>query len=110
MPSAARIRSFFRNLFSTKRLETDLEQEIQTHIEMMIEEKIRGGMEKEEARRASMLELGGKEQVKERVREARIGQWLQSVISDCRYGMRQIRKSPSFSIVAVITLALAICA
>ncbi len=46
--------------------------------------------------------------MKEQVREVRMGYWLQSVASDCRYGIRQLRKNPGFSVVAVVTLALAI--
>ncbi len=65
-------------------------------------------MRPEEAERAARIELGGEEQVKEQVREVRIGNWLQSVVSDCRYGIRQLRKNPAFCAVAVVTLALSI--
>jgi len=108
MPMLAKARSFLRNLFSSRRVDTDLDQEIHAHLEMLIEEKISAGMTREDARRVSLIELGGMEQVKERVREVRIGTWLQSVVADCRYGVRQLRKNPTFSAVAVATLALAI--
>jgi len=55
---------------------------------MLIDENIRAGMPPKEAQRAARIELGGSEQVKEQVREARIGNWLHSVLSDCRYGIR----------------------
>ena len=103
-----KVRSFLRNLFSSRRVEVDLDQEVRSHLEMLVEEKIRAGMSPDEAQRAARIEIGGIEQVKEQVREEQIGNWLRSVISDCRYAVRQIRKNPGFSAVAVLTLALGI--
>ncbi|PYT75556.1 MAG: hypothetical protein DMG40_27975 [Acidobacteria bacterium] len=108
MPLFVKARSFLRNLFSTRRVEVDLDQEVHAHLELLTEENVRAGMPPKEAQRAARIELGGIEQVKEQVREERIGNWLHSVISDCRYGIRQLRKNPSFTVVAVMTLALGI--
>jgi hypothetical protein len=58
-----------------------------------------------EAQRAARIELGGIEQVKEQVREERVGNGVHSVISDCCYGLRQLHKNPRFTVVAVLTLA-----
>ncbi len=108
MPLLAKVRSFLRNLFLSRRVDVDLDQEVHSHLELLIDENIRAGMPPEEAQRAARIELGGIEQVKEQVREQRIGNWLHSVISDCRYGLRQLRKNPGVTAVMVFTLALAI--
>jgi len=108
MPLLTKARSFFRNLFFFDRRDSDLDQELRSHLEMLIEENIRAGMPPAQAQRAARIELGGSEQVKEHVREVRLGNWLHSVASDCRYGLRQLRKNPGFTAVAVVTLAVAI--
>jgi putative ABC transport system permease protein len=102
------VRSFLRNLFLSRRVDGDLDQELQSHLDMLAEENIRAGMSPREAQRAARIDLGGVEQVKEQVREERIGNWLQSVLSDCRYGVRQLRKNPGTTAVIILTLALAI--
>jgi putative ABC transport system permease protein len=86
----------------------DLDQEVHSHIELLTEENIRAGIPPEEARRAAQIELGGIEQVKELIREERIGNWLHSVISDCRYAVRQIRNNPGVTTTVMLTLALGI--
>ena len=108
MPLLAKARSFFRNLFFFDRRDSDLDQELRSHLGMLIEENIRAGMPPGEAQRAARIELGGSEQVKEQVREVQMGNWLHSVASDCRYGLRQLRKNPGLTAVAVLTLAVAI--
>jgi len=108
MPLFVKARRFLRNLFSSRRVDIDLDQEVHAHLEMLTEENIRAGMPPEEAQRAARIELGGIEQVKEQVREERLGNWLHSVLSDCRYGLRQLAKSPGATAVMIFTLALAI--
>jgi putative ABC transport system permease protein len=101
-------RSFLRNLVLSRSVEADLDHEVHSHLEMLMDENIRAGMKPKDAQRAARIELGGIEQVKEQVREERRGNWLSSVISDCEYGLRQLRKNPGFAAVAVLTLALGI--
>ena len=108
MPLFVKVRSFLRNLFLSRRVEADLDDEVRAHLELTTAENIHAGMAPEEARRAALIELGGVEQVKEQVRDERRANWVQSVISDCRFGVRQLRKNPGFSVVAVIALALGI--
>ena len=108
MPVLAKVRSFLRNLLSTRRVEVELDKEVHSHLELLTDENIRAGMPPKEAERAARIELGGIEQVKEQVREKQTGNWLHSVFSDCRFGVRQLRKNPGFTVVAVLTLALGI--
>jgi putative ABC transport system permease protein len=108
MPLVPKVRSFLRNLFLSRRVEVDLDKEVHSHLGLLTEENIRAGMSPEDAQRAARMELGGIEQVKEQVREQGLGNWLHSVVSDCRYGLRQLRKNPGSTAVMVFTLALAI--
>ena len=108
MPLIVKLRSLLRNLFLSRRVEADLDQEVHSCLEMLMEENMRAGMSAKEALRAARIELGGIEQVKEQVREKQIGNWLYSVASDCRYGVRQLGKNLGPTAVMVFTLALAI--
>ena len=108
MPLFAKARSFLRNLIFVGRAEEDLDQEVRSHLQMLIDENLKAGLGREEAERAARLELGGTEQVKEQVREKRLGTGLHSVSSDCRFGLRQLRKNPGFTLTVVLTLALSV--
>lgn len=108
MPVLAKARSFLRNLFLTRRVERDLDQEVRSHLQLLIDENLRAGMSPHEAQRAARMELGGAEQVKQQVREQRLGDSLYSWLSDCRFGARQLHKNPGFTLTVVLTLALSV--
>src|SRR5215510_14980301 len=108
MPLLPRLSSLWRNLFHKSRKEQELTEEIDAYLEMLIEHKIKEGLNPAEARRAALIELGGREQVKEKVREARAGHQLENLWRDLRYGLQTLRRNPGFTAVAVLSLALGI--
>ncbi len=108
MPLVPRLRSLWRNLVRREVVERELEHELQATLEILIDEKVAAGIEPIEARRRSLLELGGVEPLKERVRDARVGVRFETIVQDLRYATRHIRRSPAFSAATIVTLALGI--
>src|SRR6185295_13207941 len=90
------------------RMESELDKELRFHVEQRTADLVKEGVAPGEARRRALLEFGGIEAAKEDCRDARGTRWLEDFFHDCRYGLRLLRRSPVFTIVAILSLALGI--
>src|SRR5438477_1162327 len=100
--------SWWSDLFRKRALDTQLDSEVRFHVEELISENVAAGMTPDQARRKALLEFGGREQVKEELRDVHRLPVLETAASNFRSAFRFIRKSPTFSITVVLTLALGI--
>ena len=103
-----RIVSLFRNLLRKNTVEQALDDELQSSVELLAEEKMQGGLSHSEARRRALIELGGVEQVRTKVRAFRTGRLLEDLPADLKFTLRRLSHSPGFTLTAVLTLAFGI--
>jgi putative ABC transport system permease protein len=88
--------------------DTDLSEELESHVQMHIEDNLRRGMNAEEARREALIKLGGVTQTQESYRERRSVPLIETFLQDLRFSGRMLHKNPGFATVAIVTLALGI--
>src|SRR5262245_37714794 len=101
---AKRLRAVFRK----DAMESDLDREMELHIELETEKNVRAGMTPEEARRQAHISFGGVERYKQQHREARSLDWLGGMSLDFKLGVRMVRKHPALSLVSGLGMAVAI--
>jgi putative ABC transport system permease protein len=95
-------------MFRKRRRDRELAAELESHVQMQIDDSLRAGMTPEEARRQALVQLGGVEQTKEGYRDRRGLPWLETLVKNVRFGLRILRNNPGFTAVALLTLALGI--
>src|SRR5437868_6652682 len=99
---------WWKSLFRKRALDAQLDSELRFHIEELAEANVAAGLTPEEARRRAVLEFGGREQIKEELRDVHRVSIIESTLANLKSAFRFIRKSPSFSITVIVTLALGI--
>src|SRR4051794_41014902 len=100
----ARVRALFRRTV----IADEIREELQFHLDMRAGEYARNGLDAGEARHAALRRFGNPAVIQDRGYDVRGGGFLETMVQDVRYGLRQLRRQPSFSLVAILTLALGI--
>src|SRR4030095_3430231 len=102
MPILSRLSNAWRTLFRKSAIERDLDDELRAALETLVDRYTTQGVPEESARRAARMALGGIEPVKEAVRDVRAGAQIESMLSDVRFALRTLRKSPAFTTPAIL--------
>jgi predicted permease len=110
MLALRRVRALLKQLFQRAAIEAELDAEVRSFFDAMVERYVAQGMPEQAARRLARLKFTSQEQVKEQVRDARIGSAVAGMARDVKYSLRTLRKAPAFATVTILTLALGIAA
>lgn len=100
--------NWLKNLFQRHKMTSDLSEEMQQHLDEKIEALVASGMPRDEAVHAARRAFGNATQLEQRSREVWMWPWLESILADVKFALRQLRKTPGFSITAILTISLGI--
>jgi macrolide transport system ATP-binding/permease protein len=106
-----RLRAWFSRLlglFQKNKRNAEMSEEMQAHLDLLIDRNVAAGMLPHDARNAALREFGGVEQIKEAAREQRVWRWADEFVQDIRFGARMLFRNPGFSILAILCLTLGI--
>jgi putative ABC transport system permease protein len=103
-----KLRMLLRSILERRQLDAELDEELRDHIEQEIGNNIRAGMSREEASRAANRTVGSLSLIKDECREARAANFIETYANDLRYSLRMLRRSPLFTLIALITLSIGI--
>jgi len=99
-------KTLYQLVFERRRVEKELDAEVGGYFEILVERYMEQGMSREEAQRTARIKFDGPEQVKQQVREARMGAVIEATLKDVRFALRMLRKNLGFTAVAIFSLAI----